>query len=365
MSKRTPLYTYHYAHAKLTEFAGYEMPLWYTSTTEEHMAVRTRSGIFDVSHMGRVLVKGEGSMSFLEKVLPTDVKVHRPGGAFYTLLLNDRAGIIDDLIVVRQAESEYLLIVNAANREVDLRHLNTFIPARGVTVEDITDTTAMIAVQGPESLKALQPLTDASLGGLKRFQSISTRVLGQPSLVSRTGYTGENGYEVTVESTAAMGVWERLSSASVACGLGARDSLRLEAGLPLHGHDISDSTDPFQAGLSWVLSQDKKDYVGWDALSKPDAHSPSVVRRGIVLEAGIPREGFEVVGDSGALGRVTSGTFSPVLHKGIALCMARADATPISSRVQVMVRGSPQTAEVVRPPFYDETIYGWKRTRQQ
>lgn len=368
MPKTTQLHDYHEKHAKLTEFAGYEMPLWYTTTTDEHLAVRNASGIFDVSHMGRFSVKGGDATAFLEGLVPTNVRTQPPGKAFYTLLLNDRGGIIDDLIIERLSEDRYMVVVNAANAQADMKHMLAHGP-RGFEVEDRTSSTAMIAVQGPKASDSLQPLTDLDLGGLKRFRCAETKVAGEDALVSRTGYTGEDGFEVIVYQTSnarpegAMRVWERLADISAPCGLGARDSLRLEAGFPLHGSDIGQDTDPFQADLAWVISEGKTGYVGSGSVAEASAQPPSMVRRGLVLDSGIPRHGFELVDTSGAIGTVTSGTFSPIVRKGIALCRVRRDHADFGAKVSVMVRESSQSGTVTKPPFYDEQLYGWKRKK--
>ncbi len=366
MLKTTQLYSYHSLHSKLTGFAGYEMPLWYTTTTDEHMAVRSSSGIFDVSHMGRVLVKGESAPSFLEGLLPTKVQAQEVGRAFYTLLLNDRAGIIDDLIALRTGEKEFVLVVNAANREADISHMEQHALA-GVEIVDLTDSSAMVAVQGPRAEEALQPLTPLDLHSLKRLRCAEAEVMGQRSIISRTGYTGEDGFEVVVLDSSvetpgkAIDIWAALAAVSKPCGLGARDSLRLEAGLPLHGTDMDQHTNPLQAGLGWVITAGKSDYVGSDSVSATRASGPDVVRRGVVIDEGIPRHGFQVLDGSGPLGLVTSGTFSPLLKKGIALCRLKPERTKPGAEVSVSVRDSTKTGRVVTTPFYDESHYGWKR----
>ncbi|MDA4119387.1 MAG: glycine cleavage system aminomethyltransferase GcvT [Thaumarchaeota archaeon] len=368
MSKATQLHGYHAEHAKLTEFAGYEMPLWYTTTTDEHLAVRNSSGIFDISHMGRFVVRGKASTSFLEGLVPTDVKSQPPGKAFYTLLLNDRAGIIDDLIIVRLSEDNYLLVVNAANAQVDMEHIQGHAPG-GLEIEDLTASTAMFAVQGPKASESLQLLTDLDLSQLKRFRSAETKILSAESLVSRTGYTGEDGFEVIVYDATnerpekATKVWEKLTTTSAPCGLGARDSLRLEAGFPLHGSDMDQETNPFEADLAWVLSTGKTGYVGSDAISEFGQAPPAATRRGLVLASGIPRHGFEVVDADGDVGTITSGTFSPIVHKGIALARVRQDHSNFGTKVSVLVRESRQEGTIVKPPFYDEQLYGWKRQK--
>ena len=370
--KTTQLYSYHKDHAKLTQFAGYDMPLWYTTTTEEHLAVRDRCGVFDVSHMGRFTVRGAGAGRLLERLVPTRVQQQPAGKAFYTLLLNEKGGIIDDLIIIKHAESDFLVVVNATNAEGDMQHIREHAPPVGVEIEDTTYSSVMIAVQGPEAPAILQPLVSLDLGQLKRFRNVDTQVLHQPSMISRTGYTGEDGFEVVIcnvtkeKPEAALAVWERLVDTSMACGLGARDSLRLEAGFPLHGSDIDSETDPFSADLGWVVSADKKDYVGYEAITKLREVPPDIVKRGIVLDRGIPRHGFDVLDtESNRIGSVTSGSFSPILRRGIALCRVRRECSGFDSAVKVRVRDSAEDGRLVRPPFYDETIYGWKRVAQR
>ena len=368
MFKTTQLHAYHEEHAKLTEFAGYEMPLWYTTTTDEHLAVRNDSGIFDVSHMGRFMVRGDRASGFLEGLVPTNVRSQPPGKAFYTLLLNDRGGIIDDLIIEKLAEDRYMVVVNAANAQADMEHMVAHAP-QGFEIEDLTPTSAMIAVQGPKASDSLQPLTELDLSQLKRFRCGETKVAREEALVSRTGYTGEDGFEVILYGSSndrpegVMRAWEKLAATSTPCGLGARDSLRLEAGFPLHGSDIDQNTNPFQADLAWVISAGKGGFVGSEALSEPGAQHPQSVRRGLVLDSGIPRHGFEVAGASGHLGTVTSGGFSPIVRKGIALGLLSRDSSDFGTKVTVKVREAQQGATVTKPPFYDEQLYGWKRQK--
>ncbi len=368
MPRETQLHSYHAGHAKLTEFAGYDMPLWYTTTTDEHMAVRNSSGIFDVSHMGRFSVNGPEATGFLEGLVPTNVATQPPGKAFYTLLLNESGGIIDDLIIERLSEDRYLVVVNAANSQTDLRHMAGHAPG-GLEMDDLTATTAMVAVQGPKASDSLQPLTNLDLSQLKRFRCAETKVGGEAALVSRTGYTGEDGFEVIILGASndspegALRVWEGLAKTSAPCGLSARDSLRLEAGFPLHGSDIDQNTNPFQADLAWVISAGKTGYVGASALEDKGVKEPQNVRRGLVLDAGIPRHGFEISLSAGRIGTVTSGTFSPVVRKGIALGLVSRGASKLGARVSVAVRESKQGATITKPPFYDERLFGWKRQK--
>jgi len=366
---RTVLYDRHKAlGAQMVEFGGWEMPLQYPSgVVEEHLSTRKGAGIFDVSHMGRFLIDGEAAASFIEGLIPTQVKKQPTGRAFYTLLLNDSGGIIDDLVILRLDETQFMLVVNAANAATDMEHLLDHSPPESVQIDDLTDSSAMIAVQGPTSQRALQQFTDIDLSQLKRFRCSKAGILGQRSIISRTGYTGEDGFEAIVLDASndkpgkAVEFWTRLAEVSKPCGLGARDSLRLEAGFPLHGSDIDQQTNPLQADLAWVISSGKSEFVGSRALEEFQAEPTDVTRRGVVVDQGIPRHGFDVLGVSGEVGTVTSGTFSPILRKGIALCRLKLAGTEPGAEVRVVIRGSPQGGHTVKPPFYDEQLYGWKR----
>lgn len=368
MLRQTQLHAYHATHAKMTEFAGYDMPLWYTTTTDEHLAVRNASGIFDVSHMARLEVRGDKATGFLDGLVPTNVQTQPPGKAFYTLLLNDRGGIIDDLIIERLSNTRYMLVVNAANAEADVQHMMVHAP-HGQEINNLTSSSVMIAVQGPKASQVIQSLTDLDLGQLKRFRVAETRIMESDAIISRTGYTGEDGFEIIIFGTTnehpekGLRVWEALAGNSTPSGLGARDSLRLEAGFPLHGSDIDQSTNPFQADLGWVVSAGKVGYVGFDALADPESRRPQFIRRGLVLDSGIPRHGFEVVDSSGNLGVVTSGTFSPLIRKGVAQVRVRSDCSGFGARVTVKVRDASIEGVITKPPFYNEQLYGWKRQK--
>lgn len=369
--KQTPLHDYHAKHGKLAEFAGYEMPLWYTSTVEEHLAVRNKAGIFDVSHMGRVTLDGPDATKLVELLIPTSASSQAPGKSFYTLLLNQKGGIIDDLIVMRTEEG-YVLVINAANKTKDLSHIQTNSEGYDVNIHDITDSTTMIAVQGPEATQALQPLTSIELSQIKRYTHVSAMVGASRATITRTGYTGEDGFEIILLDTGlqdvsvAMAVWTDLSTRARPSGLGARDSLRVEAGLPLYGSDIDDATNPFEAELSWVVTKGKTGYIGSDSLASFSSTPLSRARRGIVLEDKIPRHGFNVTGDRNeVIGTVTSGSFSPILKKGIALAYVEPAHAKIGQLVDVMVRDSAARGAITKPPFYDEKLFGWKRLKQQ
>ncbi len=369
--KRTPLFGFHASHGKMVEFAGYDMPIWYSSITEEHLAVRNHSGIFDVSHMGRLIVRGADATNVVERLVPTGSSSHPVGKSFYTLLLNPAGGIIDDIIIIKRPD-DYLLVVNAANRSKDLEHVRSVAQGSVVEIDDITEDTTMIAVQGPEATQALQPLTAVDLPGVKRFTHVESSVGGSEATITRTGYTGEDGFEIilhdsgTEDAAIAMAVWSDLATRARPCGLGARDSLRIEAGLPLYGSDIDETTNPIEAELSWVLSKGKTGYVGDEAIARYRMGPSRRYRRGILMTDKIPRHGFAITDDSGGkIGEITSGTFSPLLKRGIAMGYIDAPNSQVGGTVEVVVRGSPSQGRVVKPPFYDETVYGWKRTASQ
>lgn len=352
----------------MTEFAGYDMPVWYTSISDEHLAVRNSCGAFDVSHMGRVHVSGPDSGRLLERLVPTDVISQPRGKSIYTLFLNETGGILDDLIILKVFEQDYIVVTNAINTQADLEHILDSSKGLDVTIRDTTETSAMIALQGPDSKKILQPLTTADLSELKRFRCQEAQVIGHASVISRTGYTGEDGYEIIIynatneDPTSALEVWGEITNVAKPCGLGARDSLRIEAGYPLYGADIGTETDPFEADLAWVVSASRQDYIGFPALALARVSAPRRIRRGFVLGEKIPRGGFEILSvASDPVGRVTSGTFSPILRKGIAVGLVEKANSDFGAPVRVRIRDSTAEGSIVRFPFYDERLYGWKR----
>jgi aminomethyltransferase len=368
MNSRTSLYEYHRAHGKIVEFAGYEMPIWYTSTIAEHMAVRTGAGIFDVSHMGRIDVTGPDAATFIENLFPTGIGKQAVGKSVYTLLLNKEAGIIDDLIVLKVDQLRYLLVVNAASKANDLAHMRASGVDLDFKLDDVTESTTMIAVQGPSAVDVLQPLTQLPLRDMKRFTHSLSTVKAIPTTITRTGYTGEDGFEIIVHDAGpgAMEVWNALTRVATPCALGARDSLRLEAGLPLYGSDMNEATNPFEADLGWVVSKDKQSYVGYEALASLTRQGPKRIRRGIVMDERIPRRDFMITTDSGTeIGIVTSGTFSPVLRQGIAMGYVKTPPPRPGDGVKVVVRDSPSNGRITKFPFYDDTLYGWKRKPPQ
>lgn len=335
----------------MVEFSGWDMPQQYTSVREEQEAVRTASGIFDVSHMGRFEVRGAGAGEFLQSVVTNDVSRLGPNRAQYNLLCRPDGGIVDDLVVYR-SESAWLVVVNAGNRDKDLAWLRDHVPA-DVEVADRSDELSLIALQGPTAQGVL-PAEDVDLEGLRYFAMAGGLVAGVPALVSRTGYTGEDGFEIFVPSDRAIAVWDALvESGGRPCGLAARDVCRLEAGLRLYGSDMDEGTNPYEAGLGWTVKLGKGEFVGRDALRTIKEEGPRRELVGIgCADRTIPRHGAAVTLDGRTIGAVTSGTYSFWLRKGIGMASIDAGAASVGSRLGVGTRTGDGAAEVVSLPFY-------------
>jgi aminomethyltransferase len=367
MPRVTQLYTYHVRHARMMEFAGFLMPLFYSGIIEEHLSVRESCGIFDVSHMGRILIKGKDATKFVQRVLPTNAEKYPPGRAFYSLLLNEDGGIKDDLIAYRLAENEYLFVVNAVNRQKDFNWLKLQSTDLEVDLRDISDSTAMMALQGPKSSDILESLLGDKIE-LKRFHHTKASWCCVQMILARTGYTGEDGFELIVLDTPiekpdnALKLWNRLIEAGAKpCGLGARDTLRIEAGLCLYGNDIDESINPIEAGLERVVDLQKPYFIGKDKLLEIK-DSPSKRRVGLLMiSRGVPRQGCEIIYGGETVGWVTSGTFSPLLKRGIAMGYVTPEAANPGTPVTIRLRERVGEAEIHGFPFYDETKYGWKR----
>jgi aminomethyltransferase len=340
---RTPLFERHVAlGARLVPFAGWEMPVQYEGVIPEHRAVRTDAGAFDVSHMGELLVEGPGARQFLQSVLSNDLDRIGPGLAQYTLLTNEQGGIVDDLIAYELGPERFLLIVNASNREADFGWLHDREPGEA-EVRDASDDYALIAVQGPGSLERL------GLPEAPAFTFAEGEVDGVACTVNRTGYTGEQGVELLVDATSAVELWDHvLDRGVVPCGLGARDTLRLEVCYPLHGNDIGPETDAVSAGLGWVCALDKE-FTGVEELRRIKETGPQQKLTAFVMEeAGIPRQGMAIVEG----GEVTSGSHSPMLERGIGLGYVPAELARPGSQLTIDVRGRHRRARVVKKPIY-------------
>ena len=341
--RQTPLYERHRAlGARLVPFAGWEMPVQYEGVIQEHRAVRTDCGVFDVSHMGELEVEGPKAHELLQSLLSNDLDKVEPGGAQYTLLTNERGGIVDDLIAYRLEPGRYLLIVNASNREADFEWLREReIP--GSDVRDVSDDYALLAVQGPRSIERL------GLDDAPAFTWQMVELDGIECMVNRTGYTGERGVELMVPAEDAPELWDRvLERGAVPCGLGARDSLRLEVCYPLHGNDIGPDTDAISAGLGWVSALDKE-FTGVEALRRIKNDGPERKLVAFAMEeSGIPRQGMAIKGG----GDVTSGTHSPMLDRGIGMGYVPAEMAEPGTELTIDVRGRDRRARVQKKPLY-------------
>ncbi|MER5659454.1 glycine cleavage system aminomethyltransferase GcvT [Streptomyces mirabilis] len=349
--------------ATMTDFAGWDMPLRYGSERDEHLAVRTRAGLFDLSHMGEITVTGPQAAVLLNHALVGNIASVGVGRARYTMICREDGGILDDLIVYRLAENEYMVVANASNAQVVLDALSERAAGFDALVRDDRDAYALIAVQGPESPGILKSLTDADLDGLKYYAGLPGTVAGVPALIARTGYTGEDGFELFVAPSDAEKLWQALTDAGapvglVPCGLSCRDTLRLEAGMPLYGHELTTSLTPFDAGLGRVVKFEKEgDFVGRAALQEAASRAeenPPRVLVGLVADGRrVPRAGYPVVADGKVIGEVTSGAPSPTLGKPIAMAYVdAAHAAPGTAGVGVDIRGSHEPYEVVALPFY-------------
>ena len=356
--KRTPLHAFHAAHgAKLVDFAGWEMPVQYRSILEEHKAVRRAAGLFDVSHMGEVDVEGPGASAFLDSLVTNNVGKMYPGRVLYSPMCHPDGGVIDDLLVYMRGPEDFFLCINAGNIATDLQWIRARAAGRDVTVTDRSDSTALLAVQGPMALQIVQALTPVKLDPVKYYHFTEGEVAGVRCVISRTGYTGEDGFELYHPAGDAVALAEALLAAGTAlglelCGLGARDSLRLEAGFPLYGHEITREISPLTAGLGWTVKFDKAgDFSGRAALAaeKRDG-SPRKVAFFKTGDRRIIRPETPVAAADGTIaGRVLSGTLSPMLAEAIGSVLVEAPAA--AAPLHVDVRGSLVELHLVKPPF--------------
>jgi aminomethyltransferase len=347
--------------ARLIDFAGWHMPVQYGSILEEHRVVRERAGLFDLSHMGEVWVSGPGAGAGLARALVSDPPRLALGRAHYSMICADDGGIIDDLIVYRLAEDRFLVVSNAANRETVVKELRARTAGTNALVDDASLRTSLVALQGPRAAELLSSLTEVDLAALRYYAIAEGHACGQPAFVARTGYTGEDGFELFVEWDAALPVWRALLEAGrdagvLACGLGARDTLRLEAGMPLYGNELDGETNPFEAGLGRVVKLDKEvPFVGQEALRRIAQEGPHRVLVGLAVRGrGIARHGYTVhrAGADETIGVVTSGAPSPTLGYPIAMAYVPPDHAQVATMVEVAVRAARVEAEVVPLPFY-------------
>lgn len=349
--------------AKMVPFAGYDMPVQYSGVNDEHVAVRNGVGIFDVSHMGEFLVKGEGALDLIQRVTSNDASKLTPGKVQYSCLPNDKGGIVDDLLVYRMelpGDPHYVLVVNASNIQKDWDWINKH-NSFGAELKDISSNMSLYAVQGPKATETLQPLFAEDLAGMPYYTAKYAEMKGVGLvLISTTGYTGAGGYEVYVPNDKAENAWNAIMVSGARhdikpCGLAARDTLRLEMGFCLYGNDIDDTTSPLEAGLGWI-TKFTKEFVNSEALQQQKENGVTRKLVGFeLIDRGIPRQGYPILDNSGnAIGSVTSGTMSPLTKKAIGLGYVPKEMSKVNTEIAIEVRGKALKAKVVRPPFIEQ-----------
>ncbi|MEP6694908.1 MAG: glycine cleavage system aminomethyltransferase GcvT [Chloroflexota bacterium] len=358
--RRTPLYEEHRAlGAKMVPFAGYEMPIQYAGIVAEHRSVREAAGLFDLSHMGEFHFDGPGAQAAVDQLVSSDIAGLQVGEARYGLLCNDRGTIVDDVIVYRTGPEHLLMVVNAANIAKDEAHVRAHLP-KNVPFADRSADTALIAIQGPRAADILAKVAGGSVAALQPFGVKVTRAAGAEATIARTGYTGEDGFEVFLDNADAVQVWKALLVAGkgddlVPVGLGARDTLRLEARFSLYGNDIDETTGPIEAGLGWTCKLDK-DFVGRDAIAKQKADGAKRKIAGLVVDGGVARHGHDVTSGGTVVGQVTSGTFGPTVAQNIALAYVPTELSKVGTALAVRIREKDVPATVVKTPFYRRAI---------
>jgi len=375
LALKTQLFQYHEKHGRTFEFAGFQMPLWYEGIVTECLAVRNSVGVFDISHMGRIFVSGSDAEKFLNYLTTNNVAALKPNHAQYTLICNNEGGIKDDLVVFRLEGRPYLVVCNAGNRSKDLAWIRDNVRDYAVKIHEASNEVAMISIQGPKAASTVQKLTEVDLSSLTRFDCRFTKVGGQEYVLSRTGYTGEDGFEICIMNSPledpeqALTLWNEVLKAGEEfgikpCGLGPRDVLRLEAGMSLYGHDITELTNPLEARLDFVVKFEKGDFIGKEAMLRKKDEGVKRKRVGLkVVDKGIPRAECRILKDGKSVGTITSGTFSPTLNAGIAMGYVPSEYSNVGERLSVEVHGKLLEAEVTGFPFYDPKLYGFKRVQ--
>jgi len=354
--KRTPFYDMHVAlGAKIVPFAGYEMPVTYPiGLIAEHNAVRQHCGLFDVSHMGEFIIRGPRAIEFVNHVTTNDVNALVLGQVHYSSILNERGTFEDDCLVYRFPD-HIMMVVNASNAEKDYRHISKYAPQFGVTVEDVSELTGLLALQGPEAVKILQPLTKTDLSKIGYYHFAEGEVAGMPMIISRTGYTGEDGFELYHDVKYSARLWEVLMAGGkvTPAGLGARDTLRLEMGMALYGNDIDDTVTPLEANLAWIVKLKKGEFVGKNVLVRQKEQGvPKKLVHFTMADRNIARHSYPVFSSGQPSGTVCSGTMSPSLGVPIGTCYLPAAAAKEGSTFEVEIRGKRVTGTVTKPPFY-------------
>jgi len=339
---------------KMVDFGGWDLPVQYAGIIEEHNAVRTSAGLFDVSHMGEITVKGPAALELLQKATCNDVSKLEDGRAQYNGLLYPSAGFVDDILIYKIADHDYFVVVNASNSDKDFDWMADLAKGSDVEVRNVSNDWAQLALQGPKAEQVLQPLTDVDLAPIKYYRFARGRVDGIEAIVSRTGYTGEDGFEIYVAPEHGEQIFRKLVAAGVPpCGLGARDTLRLEAKMALYGNDIDDTHTPLEADLGWIVKLEKGDFVGRDVLQREKSEGLNRKLVGFeMIDRGIARHGYPIVEGSDEIGVVTSGTHSPTLKKAIGLAYLPQGKSAPGTEFSVLIRGKETRARVVPTPFY-------------
>ncbi|PIQ25303.1 glycine cleavage system protein T [bacterium (Candidatus Blackallbacteria) CG17_big_fil_post_rev_8_21_14_2_50_48_46] len=359
--KKTALHPVHCElGARMVDFGGWDMPVQYSSISEEHQAVRQRLGIFDVSHMGTFRASGPEALEWLESLVPNRVSALVPGKALYTQLCNQQGGTLDDLLIYRLDETVFQLVVNASNREQDWDWMTSHLPEQGVVFEDLSAQTCILALQGPMAAQVLSQVLNQDLSTIGNYHLSPTDALGFPLLLARTGYTGEDGFEIFVAPEKARQVWELLLQAGQGagirpCGLGARDTLRLESAMPLYGHELDLQTSPLEAGLAWSVKLDKPQaFIGKSALQVQKDQGLRKKRLGFRLTGTrrAPRQGYTLWLGERQIGLVTSGTLSPSLNEPIGLALIEALTAEEIQAIEIDIRGQRMPIEPIKLPFY-------------
>ncbi|TQS74531.1 glycine cleavage system aminomethyltransferase GcvT [Ornithinibacillus gellani] len=360
--KRTPLFPeYEKYGAKTIDFGGWDLPVQFSSIKQEHEATRTKAGLFDVSHMGEIRIQGDDSLAFLQKMVTNDVSKLKPNRAQYTFMCYEDGGTVDDFLIYMLKEKDYLLVVNAANTDKDYEWLVQHQEHESVTIENVSDNYALLALQGPKAEEILQALTETDLSQIKFFGFQTDVQIGSvkdTALVSRTGYTGEDGFEIYIDQAAGARLWNELLDSGkdeglVPVGLGARDTLRFEANLPLYGQELSKDISPIEAGLKFAVKVDKAaEFIGKDILKKQVEEGPTRKLVAIeMIDKGIPRTGYDVLVGEDKIGFVTSGTQSPTLKKNIGLALVDSKYTEVGTELFVQVRKRQLKSVIIKKPF--------------
>ncbi|MCF7886570.1 MAG: glycine cleavage system aminomethyltransferase GcvT [Candidatus Marinimicrobia bacterium] len=359
--KKTPFYKKHQEHnAKMVSFAGYSMPIQYAGIMDEHRTVRESVGVFDVSHMGEFIVKGADAEQFINKMVTNDITSLKPGKAQYNAMCYPDGGLVDDLIVYK-FEDYFMMVVNASNIEKDFKWLEKNMDKGDIGIINKSDTIGLLAVQGPNALATLQKLTEIDLSEIGFYNFVEGKLAGKKMTISRTGYTGEKGFELYHDPEDSDELWDKIFQAGQEynikpAGLGARDTLRMEMKYALYGNDIDKNTNPLEAGLGWITKLDKEDFIGKDALTEIKDNGLS--RKSIIFvlnERGIPRKGYPIFKNGQEIGEVTSGTMSPILNTGIGIGYVKTEYSKPGTTIEIKIRKKKVPAEIKKPPLVDSS----------